>query len=130
MEGRLRLLLDTHVVVWALSDPDRLSPKSRAALEAGENKIFMSVVSPWELAIKGPREGLRVPDDLQAQAERQRFELLPVLFRHTDPLGSMRYHHRDPFDRMLVAQALTEGLTIVTADRKLRDYPVSLMPAI
>lgn len=130
MEGGLRLLLDTHVVVWALSDPDRLTAKSRAAIETEENEIFVSVVSPWELAIKGPREGLRLPDDLEAQVDQRGFDLLPVLFRHTEPIGSMPYHHRDPFDRMLVAQAVVDGLTIVTADRKLTNYQVSLMPAI
>ena len=130
MEGRLRLLLDTHVVIWALDKPKRLSTAARQAIETEANDIFVSVVSPWELAIKGPREGLRVPDDFEKQIARQNISLLPVLWQHTDPLRSMAYHHRDPFDRMLVAQALTEGLTIVTADRKLRDYPVSLMPAI
>lgn len=130
MEGRLRLLLDTHVVIWALSDPERLSAKTRAAIEAEENEIFVSVVSPWELAIKGPREGLRLPDNLEAEVDRRGFDLLPVLFRHTEPIGSMPHHHRDPFDRMLVAQAITDGLAIVTADRKLTSYQVSLLPAI
>lgn len=126
----MRLLLDTHVLIWALSAPGQLAAKARDAIEAEENDVFVSVVSPWELAIKGPREGIRVPDDLGAQLERQSFEPLPVHLHHTEPLKSMPYHHRDPFDRMLIAQAITEGLTIVTADRKLRDYPVGLMPAI
>lgn len=130
MEGRLRLLLDTHVVVWVLSDPNRLTAKTRTAIETEENEIFVSVVSPWELAIKGPREGLHLPDDLEAQVDQRGFDLLPVLFRHTEPIGSMPYHHRDPFDRMLVAQAVVDSLTIVTADRKLTNYQVSLLPAI
>jgi PIN domain nuclease of toxin-antitoxin system len=130
MEGRLRLLLDTHVLIWALSDPNRLAARTRAAIETEENDVFVSVVSPWELAIKGAREGLRLPDDLMAELDRQRFELLPVLLRHTGPIESMPYHHRDPFDRMLVAQAVIDGLTIVTADRKLTNYQVSLLPAI
>jgi PIN domain nuclease of toxin-antitoxin system len=126
----LRLLLDTHVLIWTLSEPNRLAIKTRAAIEAEENDVFVSVVSPWELAVKGPREGLRTPDDLEAQLDRRRFELLPVLFRHTGPIESMPYHHRDPFDRMLVAQAVVDGLTIVTADRKLTNYQVALLPAI
>jgi PIN domain nuclease of toxin-antitoxin system len=130
VEGRLRLLLDTHVMIWALEAPDRLNSKARTAIESRENKVFVSIVSPWELAIKGPREGLRLPDELEVEMDRRGFDLLPVLFRHTEPIGSMPYHHRDPFDRMLVAQALVEGLTIVTADRKLTNYQVSLMPAI
>jgi PIN domain nuclease of toxin-antitoxin system len=130
VEGRLRLLLDTHVVVWALSEPERIAAKTKAAIETEENEIFVSVVSPWELAIKGPREGLRIPGDLEVQVDQRGFDLLPVLFRHTEPIGSMPNHHRDPFDRMLVAQAIVDGLTIVTADRKLTSYQVSLLPAI
>jgi PIN domain nuclease of toxin-antitoxin system len=126
----LRLLLDTHVVVWALSTPERLSERSRKAIEAAENEVFVSVVSPWELAIKGPRQGLHPPADLDLQLSRRRFELLPVQLRHTEPIKSMPPHHRDPFDRMLVAQAIIDGLTIVTADRKLTKYQVSLLPAI
>ena len=130
MEGRLRLLLDTHVLVWVLSEPNRLAAKTSEAIAAKENDVFVSAVSPWELAVKGPREGLGLPDDIEAQVDRQSFERLPVLFRHIEPIKSMPYFHRDPFDRMLVAQAITEGLTIVTADRKLRDYPVGLLSAI
>jgi PIN domain nuclease of toxin-antitoxin system len=126
----LRLLLDTHVVIWALGEPDRLAAKTRAAIEAEENEIFVSVVSPWELATKGPREGLRLPDDLEAQVGQRGFDLLPVLFRHTEQIGSMPHHHRDPFDTMLVAQAIVDGMTIVTADRKLTNYQVSLLPAL
>jgi PIN domain nuclease of toxin-antitoxin system len=126
----VRLLLDTHVLIWALSDPNRLALKSRAAIRAEDNEVFVSVVSPWEVAIKGRREGLQLPDRLEEELDRRRFELLPVLLRHTDPIESMPYHHRDPFDRMLVAQAVVDGMTIVTADRKLTKYQVSLMPAI
>ena len=126
----MRLLLDTHVLIWALNAPERLATRAREAIEAEENEVFVSVISPWELAIKGAREGLLLPGDLKRQLADQRFDLLPVLLRHTDPLESMHRHHGDPFDRMLVAQAISEGLTLVTADRKLRDYQVSLMPAI
>jgi PIN domain nuclease of toxin-antitoxin system len=128
--GRLRLLLDTHVLIWALGMPDRLSSTARAAIESGENDVFVSVVTPWELAIKGPREGIRLPGDLTQQMGLLAFQPLPVFPRHIEPIETMPYHHRDPFDRMLVAQAIADGLTIVTADRKLRAYPVGLMPAI
>jgi PIN domain nuclease of toxin-antitoxin system len=130
MDGRLRLLLDTHVVLWALSRPECLSERVRKAIEAEENDVFVSVVSPWELAIKGPRQGLNPPDDFELEIDRQRLEILPVLLRHTQAIESMPYHHRDPFDRMLVAQAIVDGLTIVTADRMLTKYQVSLLPAI
>lgn len=126
----MRLLLDTHVLVWTLNETDRLSGHAKRAIEDSKNDVFVSVVSPWELAVKGPRQGLHIPDDLPVQLDRQRFEVLPVLLRHTQPIESMPRHHGDPFDRMLVAQAVTDGLTIVTADRKLTNYQVSLMPAI
>lgn len=130
MDGRLRLLLDTHVLVWTLSEPTRLADRARTAIEEEENDVFVSVVTPWEIAVKGPREGLVFPDDLDGQLDRHGFIRLPVHFRHTDPIASMPYHHRDPFDRMLVAQAVVDGMTIVTADRKLREYPVSLLHAL
>ena len=126
----MRLLLDTHVVVWALSEPKRLAGRAQRAIEDSKNDVFVSVVSPWELAVKGPRQGLHTPDDLEPQLEQRRFEVLPILLRHTEPIESMPRHHGDPFDRMLVAQAVTEGLTIVTADRKLTNYQVSLLPAV
>ena len=125
----MRLLLDTHTMLWTLFERDRLSTKARAAIEAEENEIFVSVVSPWELAIKRSHRPIEVADEVIPSLQRQRFEILPVLLRHTIAIEGMPYHHRDPFDRMLVAQAVTDGMTIVTSDRKLRRYSVSLMPA-
>lgn len=130
MDGRLRLLLDTHVVLWALNDPGRLSTHTRMAIEAEENDVFVSVVSPWEMAIKRSHRRSNPSEDLELEIDRRRFALLPVFLRHTQAIESMPHHHRDPFDRMLVAQAVVDGLTIVTADRKLTKYQVSLMPAI
>lgn len=130
MGWRLRLLLDTHVVLWALNDPERLSTRTRAAIEAEENDVFVSVVSPWELATKKSRRRPNPTDDLRLEIGRRRFVLLPVHLRHTQAIESMPHHHRDPFDRMLVAQAIVDGLTIVTADRKLTSYQVSLLSAI
>jgi len=130
VDGRLRLLLDTHVVLWALNDPERLSTRARTAIEAEENDVFVSVVSPWELAIKKSRRRSNPPDGLELEMDRRRFALLPVHLRHTQAIVSWPRHHRDPFDRMLIAQAIVDGLTIVTADRKLTSYRVSLLPAI
>ncbi len=126
----MRLLLDTHALIWALEEPERLSARARTAISAEDAEVFVSVVSPWEMAIAKSRGRLQVPDDLESQLAQKRFDLLPVLLRHAAAVASMPHHHRDPFDRMLVAQAQVDGLTIVTADRKLRDYPVALLPAI
>lgn len=126
----MRLLLDTHVMLWAISDPERLSAQARGAIASEENEVFVSVVSPWEIAIKKSRNRIETPDDLDRGLESSQFKLIPVLLRHTKAVESMPHHHRDPFDRMLVAQAIVDGMTLVTADRKLTRYAVALMPAI
>jgi len=126
----LRLLLDTHTFLWTLVAPDRLSKNAAQAIAAEESEVFVSVVSPWEMAIAKALGRMDPPDNLEAQLEKKRFILLPVSLRHTHVIETLPHHHRDPFDRMLVAQAQVEGLTIVTVDRLLRRYPVSLLPAV
>lgn len=125
----MKLLLDTHTMIWTFSAPQRLSAHAREAISTEENEVFVSVISPWEIAIKRSKKRLPAPDDLGKAVERQRFHLLPVLLRHTDAIGSMPNYHGDPFDRMLVAQAIVDGLTLITSDRALRRYPVSLLSA-
>jgi PIN domain nuclease of toxin-antitoxin system len=125
----LRLLLDTHTLLWALVAPNRLSQDATEAIAAEESEVIVSIVSPWEMAIAKALGRMDPPDDLEAQIEERRFALLPVSLRHTHAIETLPHHHRDPFDRMLVAQAQVEGLTIVTVDRLLRRYPVSLLPA-
>ena len=126
----MRLLLDTHTFLWTLVAPDRLSKNAAQAIAAEESEVFVSVVSPWEMAIAKALGRMDPPDNLEAQLEKKRFILLPVSLRHTHVIETLPHHHRDPFDRMLVAQAQVEGLTIVTVDRLLRRYPVSLLPAV
>jgi len=126
----LRLLLDTHTLLWTLKEPERLAARAAAAIAAEDSQVFVSVVSPWELAIAEARARLSTPGDLEAHLVRNRFELLPVALPHVELIRSMAHHHKDPFDRMLIAQAQVEGLTLVTSDREIRRYPVSLLPAI
>jgi PIN domain nuclease of toxin-antitoxin system len=126
----LRLLLDTHTLLWTLVAPDRLSKNAAQAIAAEESEVFVSIVSPWEMAIAKARGRMDPPDNLEAQLEARRFALLPVSLHHTHVVETLPHHHRDPFDRMLVAQAQVEGLTIVTVDRLLRRYPVSLLSAV
>jgi PIN domain nuclease of toxin-antitoxin system len=116
-------------MLWALDEPEKLSEVTRDAIEAERNEVFVSVVSPWEVAIKQALNRLEAPDGLEEVLQRQRFELLPVLMRHTKAVASMPHHHRDPFDRMLIAQAMTDGMTLVTDDRDVARYQVSLLPA-
>jgi PIN domain nuclease of toxin-antitoxin system len=129
VERRLRLLLDTHALLWTLVEPNRLSARAAAAIAAEDNEVFVSIVSPWEMAIAKARGRMDPPDDLEIQLEQRRFKFLPVTLRHTRMIESLPHHHRDPFDRMLIAQAQVEGLTIVTVDRLLRSYPISLLSA-
>jgi len=125
----LKLLLDTHTMIWVFSAPDRLSAQARNAISAGENEVFVSVISPWEVAIKRSKKQFRAPDDLGDAVEAHSFQLLPVLLRHTEAIDSLPGHHGDPFDRMLVAQAIVDGLTLVTSDRALRRYPAATLQA-
>jgi len=125
----LKLLLDTHTMIWAMSEPRLLSSRAKDAISTKENDVFVSVISPWEIAIKRSKKRLRAPEDLGDALEAHQFRLLPVLLRHIKAIGSMPNHHGDPFDRMLVAQATIDGLTLVTSDRALRRYPVATLPA-
>lgn len=125
----MRLLLDTHPLLWALVEPERLSAGAAAAIAAEESEVFVSIVSPWELAIKTARGNLTPPGDLEAQLNEMRFTLLPISLRHTEAIASLPHHHRDPFDRMLIAQAQIEGMTLVSSDREIRRYSVGLLPA-
>ena len=125
----MKLLLDTQVLLWVLTNPGRLSAAAANAIETGENRIFVSMASPWEISIKTARGNLTPPDDLEFQLDEKRFELLPISLRHTEAVAFLPHHHGDPFDRMLIAQAQVDGLTLVTSDREIRRYPVALFPA-
>jgi PIN domain nuclease of toxin-antitoxin system len=126
----LKLLLDTQVLLWVLTAPGRLSTAAADAIEAGENRVFISIASPWEISIKTALGNLTPPDDLELQLNEKRFELLPIGLRHTKAVASLPHHHGDPFDRMLIAQAQVDGMTLMTSDRDMRRYEVALFPAI
>lgn len=124
-----RLLLDTHVALWALAEPEKLSRPARMALEVAENDVFVSVVSAWEIAIKCTLGKLEAPDDLEAAIRMQGFEPLLITFHHVAQAGGLPPHHRDPFNRMLIAQAQAEGLILVTRDSDIPLYGVRTMAA-
>jgi PIN domain nuclease of toxin-antitoxin system len=125
----LRLLLDTQVLIWALLNPGRLLDTTREAIQDEANDVFVSIASPWEIAIKKSRGNLDPPTDLEVQLAKRRFSLLPISLAHTRAIESLPHHHGDPFDRMLVAQAQTDGMTIVTSDHKIARYQVAVMRA-
>jgi PIN domain nuclease of toxin-antitoxin system len=123
----VRLLLDTHALLWALSKPDSLAPLARRRLEQAESTLFVSAVSAWEMEIKRALGKLDTPDDLPKQMQRHRMLELPVHLRHVERLRKLPPLHRDPFDRLLVAQALADDLTIVTRDERILAYPVKCL---
>jgi PIN domain nuclease of toxin-antitoxin system len=125
----MKLLLDTHALLWTLGRPRQLRPQTRRRIERAETLVFVSVVSAWEIEIKRALGKLKAPDDLARQLERLRFALLDLRLRHVDALRALPPLHRDPFDRMLVAQALAEGLTLVTQDERLQAYRVATIRA-
>jgi PIN domain nuclease of toxin-antitoxin system len=120
----VRLLLDTQALLWTLSDPSSLSSRSRERLERADSTILVSVVSTWEIEIKRALGKLEVPDDLLQQMKRLRFLELPLHIRHVQQLRKLPQLHRDPFDRMLIAQALADDLTVVTRDQRILSYSV------
>jgi len=124
----LRLLLDTNVLIWILTTPERLSEAATVAIRDRGNDIFVSMASPWEISIKKALGNLSLPDDLESQLADENFELLQISMLHTRAVETLPHHHRDPFDRMLIAQAQVEQLTLVTSDRMMRRYPVATMP--
>lgn len=125
----MRLLLDTHVVLWWLSDDARLGAEARAAIADAETDVAVSAASAWEIAIKKRRGELEAPDDLAAQLERHGFEALAITVAHALRSGELEPLHDDPFDRLLVAQGQIEGLTIVTGDRLIERYGVPVLRA-
>lgn len=124
-----RLLLDTHVLVWVLSDVERLREPVRAAIVDLRNDVFVSAVTAWEITVKRERGHLRAPPNLASAVEERRFTHLPLTFEHAEHAGTLPMRHRDPFDRFLIAQARMEGLILVTRDQRIQQYEVEVLPA-
>ena len=124
----MRLLLDTHVVLWQLAGADRLGRRARQAIaEAAE--LAFSVVSFAEIGVKTAIGKLAVPTDLRQHIAASGVQVLGLAPDHGLAVAELPLHHRDPFDRLLIVQARAEGLTLVTADERIARYDVSLLPA-
>jgi PIN domain nuclease of toxin-antitoxin system len=122
----MKLLLDTHLLLWAASDPERLSADAQALIAEANNELFFSVASLWEIVIK---RGLG-RSDFQADARLLRrglldngYSELPIVSEHVVAIDTLPSLHKDPFDRLLVAQATVEGVTLVTVDARVAQYP-------
>lgn len=121
-----RLLLDTHVFLWWRGNDRRLRAAARAAI-AKADVVLVSAASAWEAAIKAQLGKLELPDSFEAGVVESGFEKLAIGFTHAEYAARLPLHHRDPFDRMLVAQALVEGLALVTHDRRIEPYAVEIV---
>jgi len=123
----MKVLVDTHVFLWLLAEPDRIGVKARRVLEDPANTVFVSAVSGWEIEIKRALGKLHTPADLGQSVQTLRFTELPLHLRHVKELPRLPDRHRDPFDRMLIAQARADNLILVTHDQRIIGYPVKTM---
>jgi PIN domain nuclease of toxin-antitoxin system len=129
----MRFLIDTHVFLWLETEPERLAHKARALLEDTANELYLSAVSGWEIAIKHALGKLPLPADppiyVPARLMRGGFQSLDVTMSHALAVSGLPAFHDDPFDRLLIAQAQVEGLTLVTVDNRISQYPVRVLNA-
>ena len=120
-------LLDTQVFLWCLMDSPRLTPEVRELIADPLNPVYVSAATSWEIAIKKSLGKLKAPHNIDGIVEEMGFLKLPIYLYHGDTLSRLPFHHRDPFDRMLIAQAIAEGLVLISSDRKFEMYDVELI---
>jgi PIN domain nuclease of toxin-antitoxin system len=125
----MNILLDTHVLIWALENNPELSDGARNSIIRASNMVFVSSISIWEIAIKKNLGKLETPDNLQEEIELHRFTPLQINFDHAELAGKLPDIHKDPFDRMLIAQAIIEKLTLVSRDKLIARYDVDILAA-
>ena len=125
----MNLLLDTHVLLWWLDDHPGLSPAAKSVIANGENVVFVSAATIWEIRIKEALGKLKLPRNFRAVLDEQPFEMLDITAEHAHAIVKLPAHHRDPFDRMLIAQTQVEKLTLVTGDEQIKRYKVSVLSA-
>jgi PIN domain nuclease of toxin-antitoxin system len=121
------LLLDTHSLIWFLNGDEKLSDKAKSAIEDTSNSKIVSIASIWEIAIKISLDKFRFPKGFKHfldLVEDNGFEILPITFEHTIELTTLEYLHRDPFDRLLIAQCIADKLIIVTKDENIKRYSI------
>jgi PIN domain nuclease of toxin-antitoxin system len=126
----MNLLIDTHIFIWMALEPARLPTTLRAGLEESSHQIVLSTASLWEMQIKYQTGRLNLPAPAQVFVEMQvllrDIQILPVYPQHVWAVDALPYHHRDPFDRLLIAQAIVEGYSLASADAVFQQYPVAL----
>lgn len=127
----MKVLLDTQVFLWWITDDQRLTPRARAVIADPATEVFFSVVSAWEIVVKAGLGRLVLPEDperfVPRHLDENAFLTLPVHLRHALRVGALPDLHRDPFDRLLIAQGVVEGLPVLTSDPLFRGYPVEVL---
>ena len=123
----MNLFIDTHVLLWWLDDNRSLSKQAHDAIATTDNLIFVSVAVIWEIRIKQALGKLEITPDFLSVLKQQGFEILSITAQHAYRVGDLPMHHRDPFDRMLIAQAMEERLTIMTHDRVFKRYDIPII---
>ncbi|MBT3198795.1 MAG: type II toxin-antitoxin system VapC family toxin [Phycisphaerales bacterium] len=123
----MKFLLDTHVILWWLADDPALKPNARSAISDTTNLVYISAVSLWEIVIKQGLGKLQLPEDWAGALMREPFGQLSINFQHALTVGKLPAIHKDPFDRLLIAQCLDEDLTLVTHDATLQHYDLPIL---
>jgi PIN domain nuclease of toxin-antitoxin system len=123
----VRLLLDTHALLWWLADDARLGARARDAIASPTNLVFVSAATAWEIAVKRALGRLVAPGDIEEWVDASGFQPLPIQIAEAVASAELPPHHRDPFDRLLVAQAHVGRMTIVTGDQEIAKYGVSVL---
>lgn len=127
----MRLLLDTHIFLWFVMAPSNLSAAALAAIQKTDNQIYLSLISAWEMSIKSGLGKMTLTQPIEPfvrdQARRNQFEILPITLGHIAAVERLPLHHRDPFDRLLIAQSITEGLPLISVDHIFSQYPITLI---
>ena len=127
----MKVLIDTHVFLWILVSPKKLSSRARSIIESGDNHVLLSTASLWEIAIKEQVGKLSLPNPperyLRRRIAESDIEMLPVSAQHALRLFSLPVHHKDPFDRIIVAQSQEEDIAIITADAVMRRYEIEVI---
>jgi PIN domain nuclease of toxin-antitoxin system len=124
----VRILLDTHILLWWLADDPLLPGPASATISDADTSVLVSAATAWEIAIKKAAGRLDAPDDLPDALAANNFDTLAITAAHALATGELPAHHSDPWDRMLIAQAQAEDLALVTVDRRFSDYDVELLP--
>ena len=123
----MRLLLDSHILYWALTNPKKLTPNEQLALSNPENDVFVSPASLWELHIKADKGKLKLPNTFLDAVLATGFLELKITMIHTNAIATLPNIHNDSFDRVLAAQAKSESLTLITRDTILQNYPIAIL---